>query len=134
MRHIAGNHRQAVVTCGQSRSLSSAQLVGGRAADGHADGLVGVGADLEGLLGERTVEEFDAVESSCRRHGRFRPPAEATSVWMVARSDSELVELADWTARVRRRCRLSEMSDNAPSAVCDSEIASLALRAAWSGR
>jgi hypothetical protein len=48
-----------------------------------------------------------------------------------ARSVALLVPLADWTASSRRRCRLLPTSARAPSAVCASEMPSLALRAAW---
>ncbi len=54
-----------------------------------------------------------------------------TSSWSEARSDAELVALADCTASSRMRCRLSVTEASAPSAVCASEMPSLALRAAW---
>jgi hypothetical protein len=41
-----------------------------------------------------------------------------------------LVALADWTASSRMRCSMSPTLPSAPSAVCDREIASLALRTA----
>jgi hypothetical protein len=55
----------------------------------------------------------------------------ATSSWSEARSDAELVAFADCTASSRMRCRLSLTAASAPSAVCASEMPSLALRAAW---
>ena len=54
-----------------------------------------------------------------------------TSKSNAARSEAELVALADCTANSRIRCKLELISAKAPSAVCDSEIASLALREAW---
>ena len=54
------------------------------------------------------------------------------SAFSAARSVAELVALRDCTASSRMRCRLLPISPIAPSAVCDSEMPSLALRAAWS--
>src|SRR5882757_5620780 len=51
-----------------------------------------------------------------------------TSEFSAARSDDELVALADCRASSRIRCRLSPTWDNAPSAVCAKEIPSFALR------
>src|SRR4029079_16044778 len=45
-------------------------------------------------------------------------------------SELELVALRDWTASSRMRCMASPTFDRAPSAVCDSEMPSLALRIA----
>ena len=53
-----------------------------------------------------------------------------TSCCSEARSDDEFVALADCTASSRMRCRLPLMEARAPSAVCASEMPSLALRAA----
>ncbi|OIQ88334.1 hypothetical protein GALL_297710 [mine drainage metagenome] len=57
---------------------------------------------------------------------------DCASALSAARSEDELVELADCSASWRMRCRLLSTVLSAPSAVCDSEIASLALRTAWS--
>src|SRR5690606_28741677 len=54
------------------------------------------------------------------------------SAFSAPRSEAELVALRDCTASSRMRCRLLPISAIAPSAVCDSEMPSLALRAAWS--
>src|ERR1035437_9421878 len=54
-----------------------------------------------------------------------------TSCCRAARSEELLVALADCTANSRMRCRLSLTAPRAPSAVCASEMPSLALRAAW---
>jgi hypothetical protein len=54
-----------------------------------------------------------------------------TSEFSAVRSDDELVEFADCSASSRIRCRLLLISPIAPSAVCASEMPSLALRAAW---
>ena len=53
------------------------------------------------------------------------------SVLRAARSLALLVALRDCTASSRMRCRLSEITPSAPSAVWASEMPSLALRAAW---
>ena len=55
----------------------------------------------------------------------------AASASSEARSLALLVLLADWMASSRMRCRLLPTSARAPSAVCASEMPSLALRAAW---
>src|SRR5690606_431426 len=52
------------------------------------------------------------------------------SAFSALRSDAELVALRDCTASSRMRCRLLEISPSAPSAVCASEMPSLALRMA----
>ncbi len=54
-----------------------------------------------------------------------------TSASSAMRSELELVALRDCTASSRMRCRLLLISPSAPSAVCASEMPSLALRAAW---
>src|SRR5471032_924652 len=54
-----------------------------------------------------------------------------TSPWIDLRSESELVPLADCTASSRIRCSRSPAVLKPPSAVCASEMPSLALRAAW---
>ena len=55
----------------------------------------------------------------------------AVSACNAARSVELLDALADCTASSRMRCRLLDTCESAPSAVCASEIPSLALRAAW---
>ncbi|MCW0450866.1 hypothetical protein NB706_003700 [Xanthomonas sacchari] len=55
-----------------------------------------------------------------------------TSEFSAPRSVVELVALADCTASSRIRCRLLPISTIAPSAVCASEMPSLALREATS--
>ena len=54
-----------------------------------------------------------------------------TSAWMALRSLAELVALADCTDSSRTRCRMLPAPARALSATCDSEMPSLALRAAW---
>ena len=54
-----------------------------------------------------------------------------TSASSAARSESELVALADCTASVRMRCMLLVTSFSADSVVCASEMPSLALLTAW---
>ena len=54
-----------------------------------------------------------------------------TSDCRLARLSAELVELADWIDNSRTRWRILVLSCSAPSAVCDSEMPSLALRMAW---
>ena len=62
---------------------------------------------------------------------RLISSARAWYSWFrLARSESLLVALADCTASSRMRCPMSLILDRAPSAVCDSEMASLALRMA----
>ena len=53
-----------------------------------------------------------------------------TSACSAARSLAELVALADCTASSRIRCKVADALPNAPSATWESEIPSLALRAA----
>ncbi|MDT4833593.1 hypothetical protein FQZ97_672070 [compost metagenome] len=53
-----------------------------------------------------------------------------TSACRASRSSSLLVALADCTASSRMRCSMSPTLPSAPSAVCASEMPSLALRAA----
>ena len=54
-----------------------------------------------------------------------------TSASSAARSELVLVALADCTANSRMRCKLLLICAKSPSAVCDREMPSLALRAAW---
>ncbi len=54
-----------------------------------------------------------------------------TSAWMALRSPAELVALADCTDSSRTRCRMFPAPASALSATWDSEMPSLALRAAW---
>ena len=54
-----------------------------------------------------------------------------TSCCSAWRSEAELLALADCTASSRMRCRLAATLEMAPSAVCSSEMPSLALRMAW---
>ena len=62
---------------------------------------------------------------------RLISSARAWYSWFrLARSESLLVALADCTASSRMRCPMSLILDRAPSAVCDSEMASLAFRMA----
>src|SRR6056297_2224241 len=55
----------------------------------------------------------------------------ATSAFSAARSEAELLALADWTASSRIRCRLLVSSPSALSEVWAREMPSLALRTAW---
>ena len=55
-----------------------------------------------------------------------------TSEFRDWRSLAEFVAFADWIASSRIRCRISPDCASAPSAVCDSEMPSFALRRAWS--
>ncbi len=68
------------------------------------------------------------VCSATRWISAFNSCTSAFSAW---RSESELVALRDCTDSSRMRCRLLPISVSAPSAVCASEMPSLALRAAW---
>jgi hypothetical protein len=54
-----------------------------------------------------------------------------TSACSAARSVPDWLPLADWIDSSRMRCSSSPVSASAPSAVCDSEMPSLALRTAW---
>src|SRR6185437_16309941 len=54
-----------------------------------------------------------------------------TSLLSAVRSLTLLLALRDCTDKSRMRCRLLPISPRAPSAVCDIEMPSLALRAAW---
>lgn len=54
-----------------------------------------------------------------------------TSLCTALRSSADNDPLAACTASSRIRCKLSVMAPNAPSAVCASEMPSLALRTAW---
>ena len=61
----------------------------------------------------------------------FSTNSAVASLVSETRSEALLVALADCTASSRIRCRLLEIWAKSPSAVCASEMPSLALRWAW---
>ena len=90
-----------------------------------------VGADLEGLRAGVRADDGLAVELGLRRRcGSISADSCWYSVSRLARSPVPLVPLADCTASSRMRCSASLTLASAPSAVCASEMPSLALRIA----
>ena len=61
----------------------------------------------------------------------FSTTSAEASLLSDTRSEALLVALAACTASSRMRCRLLEIWARSPSAVCASEMPSLALRCAW---